>query len=51
MKAAGAVDEDCGLERLFSEGVVADTIVGEVVEDFECEDVARGWDVSFPVEN
>ena len=45
------VDEDGALERLLGERIVADAVVGEVVEDLEGEEPARFRDVGVPVED
>ncbi len=51
VEVAFVVDEDGALEGLFGEGVVADAVVGEVVEDFQGEEEAGGWDVGVPGED
>ena len=51
VEVAIVVDEDGSLKGLFGEWIVADAVVGEVVEDLECEEVARGRIVSGPIED
>ena len=51
VEVAEGVDEDGALEGLLGEVVVADGVVGEVVEDFEGEDVAGVGDGDVPVED
>ena len=48
VEVATVVDEDSALERLFGIWVVADAVVGEVVKDFEGEEIAGDGDVGFP---
>ena len=50
VKVSGVVDEDGALQWLFGEGIVADTVMSEIVEDFESEEVARCADVGIPRE-
>ena len=50
-EVAVVVDEDCALERFFCEGVITYIIVGEIIEDFEGEEVAGCGDVGVPGEN
>lgn len=50
VKVAVVVDENGALEGFFGEGIVADAVVGEVVEDFEGKKVARRGDVGVPGE-
>lgn len=47
---AVVVDEDIALEGLLGERVIAQAVVGEVIEDFEGKEEARGRDVGVPVE-
>lgn len=51
VKFAGVVDKDGALEGVFGDGVVADAVVREVVEDFKGEKVAREGDVGIPGED
>ena len=51
MEIALGVDEDSALDGLFRERIVADGVVGEVVEHFEGEEVARVRHQSVPVED
>jgi len=51
VEVAFVVDEDGSLEGFFGKGVVADTIVSKVVEDFESEKEAWGWGVGVPGED
>jgi hypothetical protein len=51
MEFAHRIDEHGSLERLFGQGVVADGVVGEVVEDFHCEEEARDWHDDVPFED
>ena len=48
---AAVVNKDGALERLFREGVVANAVVCEVVEDFKSEEVAGRGDISIPCED
>ena len=50
-EVALAVDEDGALQGGFFEGIVADAVVREVVENFEGEEVAWGGDVGLPGED
>lgn len=50
VKVASVVDEDGALEGLFGEGVVADTVMGEIVKDFQGQHIAGCGDVGVPVE-
>ena len=50
VKVSAVVDQNCALQRFFGKRVVADTIVREVVEDFEGEEIAGGQDEGVPVE-
>lgn len=47
---APAVDEHGALQRGLGEGIVADAVVREIVEDFESEEIARSGDVGLPGE-
>lgn len=47
---AGVVDENSALERLFSNGVVADTVVGKIVKNFQGKEIAGCGDESVPGE-
>lgn len=51
VEVAVVVDEDRSLRGFLSDEIVADTVVGEVVEDLEGEEVARGGVISGPVED
>ena len=51
VKVAAVVNEDGALEGLFGEGVVADAVVSEIVEDFKGEEVAGNGDISIPGED
>lgn len=51
VKFAAVVDEDGALEGIFGDGIVADAVVREVVEDFEGEEVAGDGDVGIPGED
>ena len=50
-KVPFVVDEDGALEGLFGEGVVADAVVGEVVEHFQSEEKAWRRGVGVPGED
>ena len=50
-KVAVVVDEDGALQGLLGGGIVADAVVGEIVEDLEREDVAGCVDVDVPGED
>lgn len=50
VEIASVIDEDCTLEGFFGERVIADTVVGEVVEDFQGQEVAGCRDVGVPGE-
>ena len=45
------VDQHRALEGLGGSRVVADGVVGHVIEDFEGEEESGGWDVSVPGED
>ena len=47
-KIARVIDENCALQWLLGERVIADAVVGEVVEDFQREEVAGSGDVGVP---
>ena len=49
-KVSLIVDEDGALQWLFGGGIVADTVMGEIVKDLEREDVAGCTDVDVPRE-
>ena len=51
VEVAIVVDEYGALQGLFGEGVVADAVVREVVEDFEGQEIARRGVVGSPVED
>lgn len=51
VKFAVVIDQDGALEGVLRDGVVADAIVREVVEDFKGEKVARQGDVGVPGED
>lgn len=51
VEIAVAVDEDVALEGLFGGDIIADAVVGEVVEDFHGEEEARGRYVLIPSED
>lgn len=44
------IDQYGSLKRLFGEMVVSDTIMGEIVEDFEGKEIAGSGDVAIPTE-
>ena len=48
VKVAAVIDQDGTLEGFFSDRVIADTVVGEIVENFEGEEIAWYGDVSVP---
>lgn len=50
VKFAIVRDQDCALERLFGDRVIADDVVGKVVEDFKCEEPAWFGNEGVPVE-
>ena len=50
VEVAFVVDEHGALKRFFGERVVADAVVGEVIENFEREEEAWGWGVGIPRE-
>lgn len=47
---ASAVNQHGALEGLFRERIVADSVVGKVVNDFEGEEIARCGDKGIPGE-
>ena len=51
VKVAVVVDKDVSLEGFFGERIVADTIMGEVVKDFEGEEIAGRGIVGRPIED
>ena len=51
IKVACGVDEDVALEGLLGERIIADGVMGEIVEDLQGQEVAGRRDVGFPGED
>ena len=51
IEVAYGVDKDCALKGLFRERIVANGVVGEVIEDFEGKEVAGTGDEYVPVKD